>query len=653
MAPVLPPLWDSVLGNVSQSSALLVFLLIDPLQLQMVAWFSAVSQVVFYSLQRPPVFIFIFWNTLQAIINTTQVVKLSMELIPIKFTERELEVLTLMSRVFDEIPNRKIAAVLRRGLWVEHREGEAVVDFDQGSSHDKIVFVVEGTVDVFSEDGALVIAAVPGTFLAENALTKAMLEHDDDDDDEDHAAHLDHATASSPSLCVVWNVNELARMLKADRQLRNAFRQALAVDLCRKIELESVRRTTRSKIRFSSASMELVPVEEEEEDEHDEAASRKKSSTVSTLYRAVTSALTKKSTRPNKKLPERTSSDSSSGSAYSMRKKRVRRKNSVLSVMGFINAEDEASPVVDSSGSGSGYDSIRKKSSASLHKKVPGRPSITSDDVKRMRAARAAYVTTVLAALAALCFVSYFVYLQGPSSAIGNGSQVIITFAFAINDAFRLQLASFLGALSQTCFFLFRKPRILTSVAWSSAQATVNLCMAAIIKRSTATSKENVPLYSDKELFASRCLQRAAPKLDHPAMQILTVGVEDASLQPTWKKLTRGQSMPKNTVALVTDGSLRVTRSDGISYDATPGSLIGRRQSPTAHLSASKTNATKKSPPLVDEQYQAIEPCELISWPTGDLDSYLDTNQDARLAFSVLAASTAADLYLFNDADLV
>ena len=110
-----PPLWDAILGNVSQSSALLCYAFRDPLQLQLAALLSAVlqvssrvllstfcrhrqewqrgvpphpkrdatassspsrddhwpstplapTQVAFFAAQRPPVLIFAFWNTLQ------------------------------------------------------------------------------------------------------------------------------------------------------------------------------------------------------------------------------------------------------------------------------------------------------------------------------------------------------------------------------------------------------------------------------------------------------------------------------------------------------------------------------------------------------------------------------------------------------------
>ena len=111
MAPVLPPFWDGLLGNASQGSALLVYFFVDPYKLQPVALASAVSQVVFFLLQRPPVLIFAFWDFLQACINATQVAKLFFyDQTPVLFSEREVLALSLTQRCFDAVPSAKIAA---------------------------------------------------------------------------------------------------------------------------------------------------------------------------------------------------------------------------------------------------------------------------------------------------------------------------------------------------------------------------------------------------------------------------------------------------------------------------------------------------------------------------------------------------------------
>ena len=95
MAPVLPWVLDGILANVSQGTALATYFFIDPWNLQAVALFSATTQVLFYFLQRPPVWIFVFWNVLQFCINTVQIVRLAVDTSEVQFDERELQALAL------------------------------------------------------------------------------------------------------------------------------------------------------------------------------------------------------------------------------------------------------------------------------------------------------------------------------------------------------------------------------------------------------------------------------------------------------------------------------------------------------------------------------------------------------------------------------
>lgn len=232
----------------------------------------------------------------------------------------------------------------------------------------------------------------------------------------------------------------------------------------------------------------------------------------------------------------------------------------------------------------------------------------------------------------------YLAYVQGPSSTIGNGSQAIITGAFAITDPLTLQVVSFIGSSAQACFFIFRSELIWSSVAWSSAQALVNFVMAIIIKYSMKKeAKENIPMYSDRELFVARCIQRAVP-LAHDVMQTLTVGADE--LKPKWRKLARGEAVYagdfKQSVSLIADGCVRVLLPSDASYLASSGALLGGRALVEDY----------RNDKIFDESAQALEPCELISWQARDLKLYLNANPDARLAFSVLAASTATVSYL-------
>jgi len=603
MAPILPPLWDALLGNLSQSSALLVYAFVDPLQLQIVAFVSAVSQVVFFVLQRPPVVIFAFWDSLQALINLIQIVILSLELVPVRFSEREVEVLTLMSYVFDEIPSRKIARLLRRcgARWARYPTGCRVVTFRHGR-HDELVFVVEGGVNAYASDGTLAIEARPGSFLAEAELSEAML--DDEGarvDEEDDVAHLEYATASTQTLCLVWPVEKLAKHLKRDDELRDAFRQALAVDLCRKIHLESRRRSL-----SGSGSPE-------------------------TLYTAVFG-------RP------KFASSLSPPKMQSSR--RARRKGHVLSVMGFVNSGSkrtaERVKFLDNNTRDS-YDSTASGRVGPIDGHVVKPVAKPSEPTRRppptderiVLGAAFANLAIALALAVGLGFLVYLVKVHGPSEVVGNGSQAIITGAFAITDPLTLQIVSFVGSTAQASFFIFRPPLIWSSVAWSSAQAVVNFVMAIVIKRSiTRQATEDRPRYSDRELFAARCLQRAAP-LDLAVLHALLVGSDQ--LAPVWRTLARGEDLASDgrpALAILTDGAVRVTTSDGLAYDASPGSLLGARAIFDDHLHDAP------------ERAQALQPSELLAWPATQLAAYLETNQDARFAFSVLAASTATASYL-------
>ena len=122
MAPVLPWVLDGILANVSQGTALATYFFIDPWNLQAVALFSATTQVLFYFLQRPPVWIFVFWNVLQFCINTVQIVRLAVDTTEVQFDERELQALALTLHCFDSVPSRKIARVLRSGEWLQTKK---------------------------------------------------------------------------------------------------------------------------------------------------------------------------------------------------------------------------------------------------------------------------------------------------------------------------------------------------------------------------------------------------------------------------------------------------------------------------------------------------------------------------------------------------
>lgn len=200
-------------------------------------------------------------------------------------------------------------------------------------------------VSAYSSDDTLVIEARPGAFLAESSLSQAMLDEPinlADDDDDDSVAHLDYAIASTSSLCLVWPVNKLSSALKRDNELRDAFRQALAVDLCRKIVLESQRNPMHplsvQKLNSEDSDSSRLENRSVTSSSGSFGSVSKLQSLPSTLYTTVFGP-----SRP-KNAPLRTGKYAipigSGGKATSSR--RTRRKRTVLSVMGFIESGSKA-----------------------------------------------------------------------------------------------------------------------------------------------------------------------------------------------------------------------------------------------------------------------------------------------------------------------
>lgn len=240
MSPILPPVLDLLLGHVSQASALLVYCFTDPLRLQAVGLASALSSDLFYLLQRPPVLIFFFWTSLQACICTAQCVKLSLDVAPVSFSERELLALSLTQRCFDAIPSRKIARVLRRcgASWVTVAPGETVATLEHGECG-RLYFVVEGGVDAINGDGRVVFRAHPGSFVGETSLSHAVAGTTPCRVSWDVAdVAVARADEAEGATCLAWPVETLARALRSDAELLDAFREAVAIDLYAKMERE-------------------------------------------------------------------------------------------------------------------------------------------------------------------------------------------------------------------------------------------------------------------------------------------------------------------------------------------------------------------------------------------------------------------------------
>eukprot|EP00633_Aureoumbra_lagunensis_P002143 CAMPEP_0197300038 /NCGR_PEP_ID=MMETSP0890-20130614/47424_1 /TAXON_ID=44058 ORGANISM="Aureoumbra lagunensis, Strain CCMP1510" /NCGR_SAMPLE_ID=MMETSP0890 /ASSEMBLY_ACC=CAM_ASM_000533 /LENGTH=546 /DNA_ID=CAMNT_0042778663 /DNA_START=449 /DNA_END=2089 /DNA_ORIENTATION=+ len=539
-----------------------------------------------------------------------------------------------------------MARVLRRvgARWIRAHPGDRIVQFDGVGHHDELMLVVEGKVIAYDKEMKQVLEVSPGHFLAETSLAQAMTDDDEarillanDTESDDEASHLYVADAVEASLILIWPALTLGKALKADAQLRDAFRQALALDLSRKIareEIQNFQISKRRRHRNDSVSPTLY---------------------LKTLFRGDSGSKSE-------------ASINSDDTTSFMSSRRGRRKRSVMSVLRFVRSNSASKkrdrrpslkPLSNTNDddSGSSLNTIPRRAYAAADppvstrkaptEKVPvSRPSI--DDTRRKLGAFLASLGVGLSLLVAFLAVVYMYIVEGPSSAVGNGSQALITGAFAISDPLRLQLVSFVGSTAQASFFIFRYPRIWSSIAWSSTQALVNFCMATyLICRNLHDPMNNGDQhsYTDRELFAARLLERSAP-ISLQALRSLIVGTDDATLIPVWRTMHEpGDPIPDdNIVCLVTDGVVRVTRSHAPSFDAHRGALLGGH---SLHIENIQINITQDDDVRTFDHATALStPVELLCWNTSQLATFLSRNPDARRAFTILLASHACETYL-------
>ena len=676
MSPILPPLWDAVLGNASQGSALLVYFFVNPYRLQPVALASAVSQVVFFLLQRPPVLIFAFWDFLQACINATQVVKLFyLDAAPVSFSERELLALSLAQRCFDAVPSRKIARVLRRcgAAWVTVAPGDTVALLDRGES-ERLYFVVEGGagrrpaavpsfegsrvtvalrdvretsggprppagVDAFNADGVAVFQAHPGSFVGEASLSHAVAGTRPCEASRDVAdVAVARADGAEGATCLAWPVRALARALRGDAELLDAFREAVAIDLYAKMEREE-------SVARSSAAPAVVPTD-----------SRRGRRT--TGFRALVAGLFARKVAP--------ASPPARPRAGSMRR---RRADSLRAVVDFVRGESsERATLYRQTLS---FDALeappprrRTESAAARDAAATTRPA--ADAARDRRARRSLRARHVLAGVAVAAFL-VGVALDA-SSVVGNGSQVLITGSFAIDDMLALFLVSFLGTSLQACFFYFRPPRIWSSFVWSAAQAAATGAASAYLALERYRSAAPPRPFSDRELFAARVLQRAGGlQIDAQHLAELLAGGD--ALAPTWDVLAPGELLPSHRVGLLCDGAAVVTRpEDGSTRVVPPGSLLhgdllAQHLDAAPEAAAASPRAPPKrrrsfSPPPVGDvaadlsTATAVDACEVLAWDLAELVAFLGTRRDARLCVNALISSAKLEAYMSLDKDV-
>ncbi|KAJ1460396.1 hypothetical protein M885DRAFT_612446 [Pelagophyceae sp. CCMP2097] len=648
MSPVLPAAWDAILGNLSQASALVVYGFVDPLQLQVCAFCSATAQVIFFALQRPPVFIFAFWDTLQACINVLQIWKLVLDLTPVAFSAKELRAAALLHDAFDALAPRTLAHVLRRcgARWVVVAPGRPAAHL---VDRDVLLLVVEGDLDLLDDSGKLVRRAATGAFVGESALSRVMgadpgAPRRPVGGDETQAAAAVEARAATTGSCVclVWGVPALAAFLKRDAEACDAFRTALAIDLVVKLRLDSVYRTRRAQLAQPKPDTKGLGAAKSNGDGSNSTVGR------AVAYASAAVGLSKKHPSTDASygslLDAARNTDTDAGveaadAAQTPPRRQslsALRQGSVKDVLGFVSGATRSSP-----------DSTRSRAGAGF-RDVPRRPQDVAAERRFQFRAAAQRAATAAAVALAVVAAAALGYKEGPSSLVGNGSQAIITGAFAVVDPVMLQVVSFTGSMLQACFFIFRSERIWSSIAWSSAQALLTGSMALALhcrKRRHKVADEDVERFSERQMFVARRLQRAA-KLEPATLSALVRG--DAKMRVRWVRLDAAATLDAGALTLVCDGSVRCA-GPGVAYDAHRGALVGGEALMARYerevLMADRGQVSFASGALLETRVLGSS-AECVQWPLDTLASFLKEHHDAKLAFSALIASGACETYM-------
>lgn len=118
----------------------------DILRLRVLAVVSALVAMPYFLLQPTPLWAAAGWGVLFAGINSLQAWRLLVERRPVKLTDEEEEVRTL---VFHDLPPKKVLQVISVGTWASAAPGERLIE--RGRPLESISLVVRGKVRVTQE----------------------------------------------------------------------------------------------------------------------------------------------------------------------------------------------------------------------------------------------------------------------------------------------------------------------------------------------------------------------------------------------------------------------------------------------------------------------------------------------------------------------
>lgn len=205
------------LGHLSYSLIALAYFMRDILWLRLIAITGSITAAMYFTLGRiEPDWVAFSWQFLFMAINGTWAVMLIRERAGVKFTDEERE---LFETVFQGFGAVEFMKLLRAGKWQDFRPGDTLTTMDQPVEFVSIIY--DGRARVALRDGTERRLS-DGTFIGEMTFIRGG-----------NASAT--VVAETPLRCLVWDQEELRKLIARNPVLGGSLRELFSHDLTRKL----------------------------------------------------------------------------------------------------------------------------------------------------------------------------------------------------------------------------------------------------------------------------------------------------------------------------------------------------------------------------------------------------------------------------------
>jgi CRP-like cAMP-binding protein len=206
-----------VATNLASILTMVAYLLRDILWLRSLTILSCFAGIVFgYFVRQGPLWTYISWNILFAIINIVQIAILIRERTSVRFTEEEKE---LYETLFKKFAPFEFMKLMRIAEWRQVAPGEIVAT--EGQQLDEVMFVYNGLLAV-EVKGVKKDELQDGHFIGEVSFVSG-------------GAATATVRAIEPTRYIAWRKKDIDGLLARNPSMHIAMQRMLTVDLSKKL----------------------------------------------------------------------------------------------------------------------------------------------------------------------------------------------------------------------------------------------------------------------------------------------------------------------------------------------------------------------------------------------------------------------------------